>query len=180
MVDGAFENLGNINIDIRGIKVFQDQLSMKLNSVRKDIDSLRDEIASLSSAFKIDDVGINTFVANMQGQFAELQNTARETEEIIQSFFQLVERSNSRGVINFDNKKLEEAEKLLDRLDAGRKASKIDYEEKWADNDDVDILIQNMDKLVQKYKELETEEKTLITSKGTTSYFKEQAMAIAQ
>lgn len=186
-VDGAFKNLGDVNIDVHNIKVFQDELSAELKAVGKDIDNLKQEFATLSDSLKVNGDGINVFIGNMQGQFSELQKTVAGVSETIRNLLKLVDVTESKGVVNFNIEELETAKKLLGRIEKGLAISKKGFDEKYesynienGEDERVKELIQNLDDLIKKYNELNAEEKKIDANKNNVSFFSEHKKAILQ
>ena len=124
-VQNAFRNLGDVNIDLKSIKVFQDYLKHTLSDLKKEFDDLQQNVSAFASAFTVDGIGVNNFVSQMTGQFSELQNTAKKTEDIIKQLFTLFERNESNVEVKIDTGKIEQAEKILDRLNVLKSRKRI-------------------------------------------------------
>ena len=110
----AFTALGKQDIDIQSLKKFQDELNGEISSIKKDITEVTSSVALLSSSlegFK----GVD-FAQNIIADFNALKNVVENTNETIQEFYKMCNKSKSSGVVRFSNSEVQEMESVAKSL----------------------------------------------------------------
>lgn len=110
----AFTALGKQDIDIQSLKKFQDELNGEISSIKKDITEVTSSVALLSSSlegFK----GVD-FAQNIIADFNALKNVVENTNNTIQEFYKMCNKSKSSGVVRFSNSEVQEMESVAKSL----------------------------------------------------------------